>query len=82
MKSMLAAVLENMRRNVVSGITEAIRAGVDCEMPSSIEVDMPLDSNGLPCTCPGRICAARIKVSIRIQPNPSLERREDRDDGK
>lgn len=73
MKSILAAVLENMRDNVVSGITEAIRAGVYCEMPASIEVDMPLDSNGLPCTCPRQICAARIKVSIRIEPNQKHE---------
>jgi hypothetical protein len=62
-KSILGMVLENMRQNVISGIKEAQDFGVDCKMPEFIEVDMGLNSDGLPCR-DGDLCAARLKTKI------------------
>jgi hypothetical protein len=64
-KSILGMVLENMKQNVISGIEEAQAFGVDCEMPDFIDVDMAIDSNGLPCR-DGDVCAARLKTRIKL----------------
>ena len=58
-------VLENLKNNVVEGVKAAQAAGVQCEIPTSIEVDMPLDSNGLPCH-EHSVCAARLKTTINL----------------
>ena len=64
-KSILGMVLENMKQNVISSIKEAQDFGVDCKMPDFIDVDMAIDSNGLPCR-DGDICAARLKTRIKL----------------
>ena len=70
--SNLAMVLDNMKKNVVEGIKKAQEAGVKCEMPQAIEVDMALDSNGLPCG-EKSVCAARLKTTISLEASPTAK---------
>jgi hypothetical protein len=63
--TILAMVLDNMKKNVIEGVKKAQESGVKCEMPTTIEVDMALDSNGLPCG-ERSVCAARLKTTISL----------------
>jgi hypothetical protein len=64
--SVMAFVLKNIEANIVAGIRDAQAAGVQCKMPAEIEVDMAIDSNGLPCTQIGARAAGRIKTTILV----------------
>lgn len=63
-ETILAMVLANIKANVISGINQAKAAGVACEMPTTIEVEIPIDANGLPCIEALRV--GRVKTVIHI----------------
>lgn len=59
----LSMALDNIKNNVIKGIEKAQAAGVNCEPQKTIEVDLALDMNGIPCS-ERSMCSARIKTTI------------------
>jgi hypothetical protein len=65
-KSILVFVLQNLRQNIITSIKEAQSFGLIENPPEFVEVNIPLDMCGLPCTKKEEICCAYIKVKIQL----------------
>lgn len=65
-QSIMAGVLKAIRDNVIAGIRDAQKAGVACSMPKEIEINMPIDRDGIPCTSESEE-AGRITTFIVVE---------------
>ena len=64
-QELIESALNSVTQNVLDGIEMAREAGVSCDPPETIDVDLPLDGNGAPCSN-GAVCESRLKTTIRI----------------